>query len=140
MAKKLILDSTVIVKWLNQNKESDIEKADKILDEARLGSVILISPELSKYELIQIFHKNKNLTQTESKIPLGAIFELPIQFIALTPDLAKEAYAIAVAYDLSFYLGVYLALTEQKNATYITATLDKNIKNIDIRCLELKDY
>ena len=49
--KTLIVDSSVIVKWLNQTKEQNLEQADKILSEAREGKIQLIAPELAKYEV-----------------------------------------------------------------------------------------
>ncbi|OGE26086.1 hypothetical protein A3C26_00005 [Candidatus Daviesbacteria bacterium RIFCSPHIGHO2_02_FULL_39_12] len=42
----LVVDSSVIVKWINQTKEENIEKADEILQSALDGNIELVAPEL----------------------------------------------------------------------------------------------
>ena len=73
--KTLVVDSSVIVKWLNQTKEQNLEQADKILNQARDGLVDLIAPELAKYEVGNVL-TTKDVGVEEAKIsfPYGDIY------------------------------------------------------------------
>lgn len=44
----LVIDTSVFIKWLNQNKEENLEAADKILQDVKSGQLELIAPELVK--------------------------------------------------------------------------------------------
>ena len=138
--KRLVLDSTIIIKWLNKNKEDDIVQADKILEDAHSGKAILYSPELAKIEVGKVLLQNLKLSQTEAKIPLSILYDLPIQFIAHTPQLAKESYAIASAFGINYYESVFLALSEEKNAVFVTDKINPQAITAGIKILALKDY
>jgi len=40
---KLVLDTSVIIKWLNQTQEKNLDQADRILADALAGKVELFS-------------------------------------------------------------------------------------------------
>lgn len=46
----LLTDASVFVKWLNQNKEQNLDNADKILQEVKTGQTEIVVPELIEYE------------------------------------------------------------------------------------------
>jgi predicted nucleic acid-binding protein len=138
--KKIVVDSSVIIKWLNRSNEDHIEKADAILEDVHVGKALLLAPELAKHEVGKTLLYSKKLTQTESKMPLAALFELPIQYVSQTPELLKDTYAIAEAYGLTFNESAYLALAEQKGAVYITDINSKKTKPDGVKMVFLKDY
>lgn len=76
----LVTDTSVFVKWLNQDKEQNIENADKILQEVRTGKVEIIVPELIKYELGNVLLKGKQLTPDQAYVSLGTAYSLPVTF------------------------------------------------------------
>ncbi len=51
MNSKIVVDTSVIVKWLNKTNERNIESEDQIMESALKGEVELLAPELDKYEL-----------------------------------------------------------------------------------------
>lgn len=138
--KKLVLDSSVIVKWLNQNGELNVEQADKVLADGYAGKIALFAPELAKDEIGKVLLLGKKLSQTESKTPLGLLFDLPIQFVPQSAELARESYAIAQAYGLTYSESVFLALAEQKSAVYLTEKIDDKAKATGTEIISLKDY
>ena len=77
----VVVDSSVIVKWINQTKEENIDKADQILQNALDGRVELVAPELAKYEVGNVLMKKK-LTVPEAAISLGTVYSLPVNFIS----------------------------------------------------------
>lgn len=57
--QKVVPDSSVIVKWLNQTDEKYLEQSDKVLLDATQGKSALIAPELVKYEVGNTLLKSK---------------------------------------------------------------------------------
>ncbi len=49
--KSVVIDSSVTVKWINEIDEKLLDQADKVLADAQAGSIRLLAPELSKYEV-----------------------------------------------------------------------------------------
>ncbi len=140
MAKKIVVDSTVIIKWLNRNNEQNIDQADKVLEDVYAGKTSLFAPELAKEEIGKVLLLGKRLTQTESKTPLSLLYDLPIQFMPLSRELSKESYAIAQAYGLDYNESVFLALSEQKSAIYVTEIVNKQALATGAKILALRDY
>lgn len=140
MAKKLVLDSSVIVKWLNKHREENIEHADKILADAQSGKAVLFAPELAKYEIGKALLFGKKLSQSESKIPLTSLFDLPIQFVSQTQHLSKESYAIASAFGLTYNESVFIALAEKESAVLVTDKVNDKALTTGTKIIALKDY
>src|SRR5688572_12191620 len=131
--KKLVLDSSVIVKWLNKTDEDHIEKADAILKDVHTGKVVLLAPELAKYEIGKALFVNKKLSQTDAKTAFAVLYDLPIEFILQSPELARESYAIASAFKLTFNEGVFLALAEQRGAVLVTDNISEQAMESGIK-------
>jgi predicted nucleic acid-binding protein len=140
MAKRIVIDTGVIVKLLNQNHELNIGQADLVLKDAYDGKITLFTPEIAKYEVGKVLLLGKKLSQLESKTPIALLFELPIQFVSLTNDLLRESFAIAHAFKLSYSESIFIALSEAKKAVYLTEKTKKEYKDAGIETVELKDY
>ncbi len=140
MAKKIVVDSTIIIKWLNRHNELNIDQADKILGDVYAGKITLFAPELAKDEIGKILLQGKRLSQSESKTPLSLLFDLPIQFMTQSQKLSKESFAIAQAYGISYNESVFLALSEQESAIYVTDSVNKQALATGAKILTLRDY
>lgn len=138
--KKFVLDTSVIVKWLNKNHEDNIEQADRILRDTQLGKAVLYAPEMAKIEVGNVLFFNKKLTQSEAKIPLNLLYDLPIEFVPLSTQLSKDSYAIASAYVINYSESVFLALSEQERAVLVTESVNKNALETGAKILALKYY
>ena len=98
--KPVIVDSSVTVKWLNQIDEKLLGQADKLLSDAQVGSVNLLAPELSKYEIGNALLKKKlNLPMAYES--LGTVYQLPLTFVPESEELAKQLseQGLEVLYD-----------------------------------------
>jgi len=49
--RNIIVDSSVVVKWLSADNEEYLTQADKLLFEVEKEKVRLYAPELAKYEV-----------------------------------------------------------------------------------------
>ena len=100
MGSKIVVDTSVIIKWLNQTNEKNIDKADKLMEDALKGGIEIFAPELAKYELGNVLLKGKQLVLEEAHVSSSTVYSLPIRFINETEDSARETY------DLAFNLGI----------------------------------
>ena len=137
--KTLVVDSSVIVKWLNQTKEQNLEQADKILSEAREGKIQLIAPELAKYEVGNVLI-TKRVDPSNVKVSLGTFYSLPITFIAESLSLAEKTYSLAYGLKLTYYDASFLSLTKQYGAILITENIKHQGKSSEIKVIPLAKY
>lgn len=140
MPQKKVVDSSIIVKWLNTDNEQHLEHADKILQEARDGKVEIIAPELSKYEVGNVLLFGKKLTPEQANIPLYWLYHLPIIFIPQSEELSKTTFAIAESFKITFYDAAFLALAKQEDATLVTDNIKHQGKSSTVKVVALKDY
>ncbi len=137
--KPVVVDSSVTVKWINQIDESLLDKADKLLSDAQEGSVNLLSPELSKYEVGNALLK-KGLDLPKAYESLGTIYQLPLTFIPESEELAKQTYKMAQENGITYYDASFIALAEENNATLVTDNIKHQGKSSEIKAVSLKDY
>lgn len=136
----LVIDTSVIVKWLNKNKEENIDKADLIMEFALRGKVELIAPELSKYEYGNVLLKGKKLTPQEARIALATAYSLPITFISESEDLAIETYNLAYKLGITYYDASFLSLAKKYDATLVTENVKHQGMSKDIKIKSLQDF
>lgn len=136
----LVIDTSIVIKWLNQDNELHIEEADKILEEAKKGNVELFAPELLKYELGNVLLKGKNFNPSEACVLLFTAYSLPITFISESSDLAEETFTQARLYDVTYYDAAFLALAKKFNAILITENVKHQGKSRDVKVIALKDF
>lgn len=139
MKPTLIVDSSVIVKWLNQTKEENLEQADKIINEAITGKVKLFTPELAKYEIGNALIK-KGITPAEVASLFTILYALPITFVAESSEIAKDTFSLAYKLNITYYDASFLALAKQYDATLVTENVKHQGKASGVKVVALKDY
>lgn len=137
--KTLIIDSSVIVKWLNQTKEQSLEQADKILKEAKEKRVELIAPELAKYEVGNVLI-TKKVDPNKVKVSLTTFYSLPITFITESLVLAEKTYSLADSLGLTYYDASFVSLAKQYNATLVTENIKHQGRTSEIKVIPLSQY
>lgn len=135
----MVVDSSVIVKWLNTKNEANVEKADKVLKDAESGKIGLIAPELSKYEIGNAL-LNKNLKLSQALDALATSYSLPVTFVPETQDLALETYRMAQKEEITYYDASFTALAKQVGATLITDNPKHQAKVEGVKVLPLENY
>ena len=129
---KYILDSSVAVKWVLPEIDSD--KAERLRDDFSKGLLELLSPEFFHVELAHALTR----AERQGRIAVGEAEDLwnevmttPPQFMPSYPLMAR-AIQISSSVRLGVYDCVYLALAEREAYEFITAD-DKIIKNAGTR-------
>lgn len=137
---RVVVDSSVILKWLNQKDELYLEKAEAILQDAKEGQIQLLAPELAKFEVGNALLVGKKLSLTQGKETLEFLFSLPISFITETEELAKSTFEIGQKLDITYYDAAFLALAKQEKAVLVTDNVKHQRKTTDIKIVPLAKY
>lgn len=136
----LVVDTSIIIKWLSQDNEQDLDIADKILENAQSESVTLLAPELAKYEVGNVLLFSKHLTPDQSIIALNQFYNLPVKFIGESKDSAQETFALAYNLGITYYDASFISLAKQYNATLVTDNIKHQGKDPNIKVVALRDY
>lgn len=136
----LVVDTSVFIKWLNQDNEKHVEHVDKILEEVSAGQTEIIVPELLKYELGNVLLKGKQLTPNQAYISLGTAYSLPVTFVTESEQQAKETYTLAYDLNVTYYDASFMSLARQHNATLVTENIKHQGKDSSIKVVALEDY
>jgi|SRR3990167_6013030 len=140
MTLKLVVDSSVIVKWLNSTDEDNLGQSDKVLADALENKVEILAPELAKYEVGYTLLLKKKLSSKKVEIPLHTLFAFPIQFIAESEDLAKETFTLAESLKITYYDASFLSLAKKYDATLVTENIKHQGKSTKVKVKSLQDY
>lgn len=128
-----------MVKWVNGQNEDNLEKADQVRRDARLGKVEILAPELAKYEIGNAL-LNKRMTLPETKLSQATIYSLPITFIPMSQVNADETIEIATKNNITFYDAAFVSLAKEKSATLITANPKHHRQFPGVKVVDLKTY
>lgn len=137
---KLVVDSSVIIKWLNTTEEKNVSTANKILDDALDNKVEITVPELVKYEIGNVLFKGKNLTPQEATVILRTFHSLPITFVSESEELAEETYLQAYNNKITYYDASFISLAKLYNAKLVTDNVKHQGRSSEIKIIALKDY
>lgn len=136
----LIIDTSVALKWLNQDNEKYVNQADRILKTAKDGQVELLAPELIKYEIGNVLLYGKKITSQDVVYLLSIFYSLPITFITESEDLAKETYDLAFNLGITYYDASFMSLAKQYNATLVTENIKHQGKSTKVKVKSLQGY
>lgn len=137
---KIVIDTSVIIKWLVFINESHVDKAECIRRDLRLGIVTIYIPELCHYELGNALIKGKGLPSKETRYLQSIIYDLPLISVSENINLAHTASDLAEKCKISYYDAAFLALAKQLDATLVTDNIKHQGKALDINVIALKNY
>lgn len=138
--KQVVIDSSVIVKWLSSFNEEHLEQADQILTDAQLGKIEMISCELAKYEVANALLKGRSLDLPQAKSSLATLYNLPISFISEDRESAQTSYEIGKQLNISYYDATFLSLAKKLGGILITDNLKHQGKTTDVKVIPLAKY
>lgn len=115
------IDTSVVVKWLNQEGEADTQQALSLLDKTKKGEFILFSSDLLPIEVVNALIWSKKLRGQPLKEAVKDLFSFPVQLVTTDETLALEAAQIAQEHKITVYDAIYLAIAYRKKTPLITA-------------------
>lgn len=140
MPKEYVVDASVIIKWLNQYKEEDLDSAEKVLESASRGDIFLFTPDTAVSEVGNVLVRGKELKTSELQETLEAFWQLPLMVMATDDKLMETASTIATADHITFYDANYLALSFMHNMPLITSNLKHQRGSKEIQVIPLSAW
>lgn len=137
--QNIVLDSSVIAKWVNRQNELNIEKSDKLLDDCRQGIIKLFIPELAKYEIGNVLWKKK-LDPDLFHPVLDVLYSSPIEFVCLNLQNAVRILEITNENGMTYYDATFVELAERLKAILVTDNPKHQSKFKGVKIVSLVDY
>lgn len=138
--KTLVLDSSVVVKWLNRREEKHLAAADKILERLVRGGLSVSVPSLAKFEIGNALLRGKQLTVVEAAEALEVFGQIPLSYYDGDRETMVRAYELGFERKITFYDAYFLALAEELSATLVTDNPRHQTKLAGIKVVPLKNY
>lgn len=135
-----MVDSSVIVKWLNQENEDHLDQADRLLQRAVQGDIELLAPELAKYEVGNVLLLGKKIHPEKATVLFDILSMLPVTFISLQPDMAPLSFSLAASLGITYYDAVFLALAQEFGATLVTANTKHQGRANNIKVIAISEF
>ena len=137
--KAVVVDSSVMVKWVNSQNEDLLNQAGQILKDTERGKIELLAPELAKYEIGNaLLYKDMPLSATKQS--LGTIYSIPIDFYPLDQRSAANTLEIAKENKITFYDACFIQLAKERNAILVTANPKHHQQYKNKKVTNLNDY
>ena len=137
--QQIVVDSSVIVKWLVAEKEEWMEQALDLLDRVRKGKVEIIASVLAKYEVVNAI-RHKSLSDPEKNLCVDNFYDLPIKYLDVSRKQAQQGRKIAEEASITYYDAVFVELAERLKVILVTANPKHQKKFRRIKVVALKDY
>lgn len=118
--KKLILDTSVIVKWFCED-EDDAEYANKLRRQILEGLCDVIIPDLLFYELANALRHNPNFTAEDVQASLDSVFDMEFDIRKVDSSVIAAAIDITFECNVTVYDAYFLALSQLENKPFVTA-------------------
>jgi len=121
MAKKLVVDSSVVIKWFVAEPYSS--QAHLILNEYQNGNLDLLAPDLLNAEIGNIVWKKQTfqgLAASDGQQIINLFQSLKF-YLMPTSVLLDDAYRLAVAHQRTVYDMLYVALSLREGCPFVTA-------------------
>lgn len=139
-SQNVVVDTSVIVKWLVAEAEPRVAEADALLRDREANRIKLFAPELAKYEVGNVLLKGKALEPRAVASAHASLYSLPIHFVTESHELAGRTYALAYRHRLTYYDAAFPALAESLHATLVTDNVKHQGKAATIPVIPLAEY
>jgi predicted nucleic acid-binding protein len=121
MAAKIVIDTSVLIKWFKTSGEELLEEAQQLLEDVERRPLEVHVPALLLYEV-------GNILLLKTRLGLGALDRAierleALPFVVAPPatPLLKRAVRLGREFSLTFYDASFLALAVELDCPFVTA-------------------
>ena len=107
-----IVDTSVVVKWFDQEREQHVERALNLFKQMMTGTIRVCSVDLLYYELANALIKGKRRPAKIVYQHLEDLEKLPLRIVAYSMTLMRNALEMAEQYNLTVYDAIFFATTK----------------------------
>lgn len=120
MSTPVVIDSSVAVKWVVRDRESDVEHALDLFGRHLRGDVTIHTPAHMRLEFLNALWSRR--AHADALVLANEMLTgLELVWHPTEPTLAKAAALLADAYRLTIYDAVFAALANELDCELITA-------------------
>ncbi len=120
MSARLVVDSSVAIKWVKPAGESDVVAAEALLDRQQSGEIELVVPGLMMLEVANSLWKYA-ATESQIKRALKALRSLHLAVVEPDAKLLDRAAELAVGCNITIYDALFAALADTLGCELVTA-------------------
>ncbi|OGK23560.1 hypothetical protein A2954_02490 [Candidatus Roizmanbacteria bacterium RIFCSPLOWO2_01_FULL_37_12] len=119
--KKVILDSSVIIKWFKSEKEQKIKEATNYLDDFTNGKIQIYLTIITSLELLNSALYDLSLPQETWLLNIQKFYQLDIPALPIDDKIAHQIYSFGKKYNISAYDAAFVVLAKNYGCNFITA-------------------
>lgn len=135
-----VVDTSVVVKWFNQENESKIEIAHQIYKDMLNDLIVLIVPSLLPIELINALKKGKNMPIPAIKNSVHDLFSLPLVITDQSQTTLEQTAEIMEMYNIAAYDALFVATAKDADCKLISDDTKSHGKITDGTIVMLGNY
>lgn len=121
MAGKIVVDTSVLIKWIKTKDEELLVEARRLLRQVETKSINVHVPALLLYEVGNILLLKTNLDPSELEKAIDALEALPFVVAPPATPLLQCAARVGKEFILTFYDASFLALAVELDCPLVTA-------------------
>jgi|SRR3989344_4665007 len=135
-----IVDTSVVVKWFDQEREQHVERALNLFKQMMTGTIRVCSVDLLYYELANALIKGKRRPAKIVYQHLEDLEKLPLRIVAYSMTLMRNALEMAEQYNLTVYDAIFVATAKLENGILVTDNPKHQGRDSKINVMAIKDY
>ena len=135
-----VIDTSVVLKWFNQENESDVEIAHQIYKDMLDNIIVLVVPSIVIIEIINALNKGKNVPLAAIKKSIHDFFSLPLTIKESSQTILEQTAEIMETYNIAAYDALFVATAKDENCKLISADTKAHGKITDGTVLMLDHY
>lgn len=116
--KKVVLDTSVIVKWFVNETESD--KANNLLQIVTRGKLSIVIPDMALAEITNAIRFTKVIACERCQMHIQNLFNIEPEIITLK-EIIQKVVALVYATELTSYDASFIVIAEEMHIPLITA-------------------
>ncbi|MBA7472591.1 hypothetical protein ES707_07923 [subsurface metagenome] len=122
---KIVLDASIGVKWFKYKNESNIDLANKLLQQQSQNEIEIIVPDLFFFEIINILLNKKYINVSDLYSASESLHLMNMKVIFPNKEIIDTSISIADRTKLTFYDSLYISAAISEQALLLTE--DKEI-------------
>jgi predicted nucleic acid-binding protein len=121
MGSKIVVDTSVLIKWFKTRGEEFLAEAKQLLEEIERRNIEVDVPALLLYEVGNILLLKTRLGLASLDEAVQRLEALPFVVAPPATPLLKRALHLGREFSLTFYDASFLALAVELNCPFVTA-------------------
>lgn len=121
MAKIIIVDASVVYKWLIDEPGEETKRARKLRDRYARGECEMLVPNLLFVEIGNILTWKSSLSSSDLHVAWSLLLQYKLPVAPSDTQCIENAMDVARTYSISLYDSLYVALAQLKQGEMVTA-------------------